>query len=441
MGNRTGIAMPVEDSRLSGFFRLSVEERREIVRKLASLDDTQALAWASTGELSEDSADRMIENVIGTMSLPVGVATNFIIDGKEYIIPFCIEESSVVAAASNIAKRCRSTGGFYSNSDEPIMIGQIQILEIDDFDDAIESINQAKQELLDKCNSLPSRMIALGGGCKDIITRVIETKIGKMLIVHLHVDCRDAMGANAVNTMSELIAPDLEELTKGRVALKILSNLADLRLSRITAKFPPEEMVKSGNREEGLLVIDRIIEAFHFAVSDPYRAATHNKGIMNAISPVGIACGQDWRAIEAGCHAYAAIKSENYTSMSDWYKDEDGNLVGKIELPMAVGTVGGASKVHPAARANLALLGVQSATELGNIMAAAGLAQNLGAMRALATEGIQQGHMKLHARNMAVSAGAEGDEIEIVATKLRNFDGPRTQSLAEKILADLRNHS
>ena len=284
-------------------------------------------------------------------------------------------------------------------------------------------------------------MIALGGGCKDIITRVIETKIGKMLIVHLHVDCRDAMGANAVNTMSELIAPDLEELTKGRVALKILSNLADLRLSRITAKFPPEEMVKSGNREEGLLVIDRIIEAFHFAVSDPYRAATHNKGIMNAISPVGIACGQDWRAIEAGCHAYAAIKSENYTSMSDWYKDEDGNLVGNIELPMAVGTVGGASKVHPAARANLALLGVESATELGNIMAAAGLAQNLGAMRALATEGIQQGHMKLHARNMAVSAGAEGEEIEIVATKLRNFDGPRTQSLAEKILADLRNQS
>lgn len=431
--------MPVEDSRLSGFFRLSVEERRKIVQELSNLSDEESKSWSSSGELSEESADRMIENVIGTMSLPLGIATNFIVDGKEYLVPFCIEESSVVAAASNIAKRCRSTGGFFSNSDDPIMIGQIQIMEIEDMKDAISKIREAKTKLMEKCNSLPSRMISLGGGCKNITTRVINTKVGEMLVVHLEIDCRDAMGANAVNTMAELIAPDLEEITQGRVALKILSNLADKRLSRVKATFPPEQMVKSGDRAEGLLVIQRIIEAYHFAASDPYRAATHNKGIMNAISPVGIACGQDWRAIEAGCHAYAAIKSDRYTSMTDWWQDEDGNLVGEIELPMAVGTVGGASKVHPAARANLALLGVESATELGNIMAAAGLAQNLGAMRALATEGIQQGHMKLHARNMAVSAGATGNEVEIVAEKLRNYDGPRTQSLAESLLKDLRN--
>ena len=433
--------MPVKDSRLSGFFRLSVEERREIVQQLSDLSDEEASSWASTGELSEESADRMIENVIGTMSLPLGIATNFIVDGKEYLVPFCIEESSVVAAASNIAKRCRSTGGFFSNSDEPVMIGQIQIMEIDDMDKAISMINDKKDSLMQKCNSLPSRMISLGGGCKNITSRIVQTDIGDMLVVHLEIDCRDAMGANAVNTMAELIAPDLEEITSGRVALKILSNLADKRLSRVKATFPPEEMVKSGDREEGLLVIQRIIEAYHFAARDPYRAATHNKGIMNAISPVGIACGQDWRAIEAGCHAYAAIKSSNYTSMTDWWQDEDGNLVGEIELPMAVGTVGGASKVHPAARANLALLGVSSATELGNIMAAAGLAQNLGAMRALATEGIQQGHMKLHARNMAVSAGAIGEEVELVAEMLRNYDGPRTQSLAESLLEEIRNQS
>ena len=431
--------MPVEDSRLSGFFRHSVEERRKIVQELSNLSDEESKSWSSSGELSEESADRMIENVIGTMSLPLGIATNFIVDGKEYLVPFCIEESSVVAAASNIAKRCRSTGGFFSNSDDPIMIGQIQIMEIVDMEDAISKIREAKTKLMEKCNSLPSRMISLGGGCKNITTRVINTKVGEMLVVHLEIDCRDAMGANAVNTMAELIAPDLEEITQGRVALKILSNLADKRLSRVKATFPPEQMVKSGDRAEGLLVIQRIIEAYHFAASDPYRAATHNKGIMNAISPVGIACGQDWRAIEAGCHAYAAIKSDRYTSMTDWWQDEEGNLVGEIELPMAVGTVGGASKVHPAARANLALLGVDSATELGNIMAAAGLAQNLGAMRALATEGIQQGHMKLHARNMAVSAGATGDEVEIVAEKLRNYDGPRTQSLAESLLKDLQN--
>ena len=441
MQSHSGISMPVKDSRLSGFFRLSVEERRKIVQQLSDLSDEEALSWASTGELSEESADRMIENVIGTMSLPLGIATNFIVDGKEYLVPFCIEESSVVAAASNIAKRCRSTGGFFSNSDEPVMIGQIQIMEIDDMGKAISMINDKKDSLMQKCNSLPSRMISLGGGCKNITSRIIQTDIGDMLVVHLEIDCRDAMGANAVNTMAELIAPDLEEITNGRVALKILSNLADKRLSRVKATFPPEEMVKSGDREEGLLVIQRIIEAYHFAACDPYRAATHNKGIMNAISPVGIACGQDWRAIEAGCHAYAAIKSSNYTSMTDWWQDEDGNLVGEIELPMAVGTVGGASKVHPAARANLALLGVSSATELGNIMAAAGLAQNLGAMRALATEGIQQGHMKLHARNMAVSAGAIGEEVELVAEKLRNYDGPRTQSLAESLLEEIRNQS
>ena len=431
--------MPVDDSRLSGFYKLSVEDRRNKVAQLSGLSPEEIDALASHGELSEVAADRMIENVIGTMSLPVGVATNFVIDGKSYLIPFCVEESSVVAAASNMAKRCLSNGGFKTNNDEPVMIAQIQVLDLPNVEEAAEAVLTAKYELMAMCNSLPSTMIKLGGGCKDIITRSIDSMSGRMLIVHLLVDTRDAMGANAVNTMAELVSGKIEEITGGRVHLRILSNLATHRLAKVEATFTPEELSEDGTRENGSKIISGILEAHHFAMADPYRAATHNKGIMNAISAIALACGQDWRAIEAGCHAWAAVEEGSYKSMTRWNRDDDGNLVGRIETPMAVGIVGGASKVHPAARANLSMLGVESAQELAGIMAAAGIAQNLGAMRALATSGIQAGHMKLHAKNMAVSAGAIGDEVEQVANIVNAQSGPVTQQLVKDTLENIRN--
>ncbi len=430
--------MPAEKSRIPGFYKLSVAERREEVARLAGLTEQDVAALASHGELDEVAADRMIENVIGTMSLPVGVATNFVIDGKPYLIPFCVEESSIVAAASNMAKRCLKNGGFKTNNDNPVMIAQIQILDIEDLDEATESILTAKYELMAMCNSLPSTMIKLGGGCKDIEVRRIDTISGPMLIVHLLVDTRDAMGANAVNTMAELVTGKIEEITNGRVHLRILSNLATHRLAKVEAIFTPEELSDDGSRENGAKIIKGILEAHHFAMSDPYRASTHNKGIMNAISAIALACGQDWRAIEAGCHAWAAVDTGKYTSMTRWHRNDDGNLVGSIETPMAVGIVGGASKVHPAARANLSILGVESAQELAGIMAAAGIAQNLGAMRALATNGIQAGHMKLHARNMAVSAGAVGEEVETVANIVNAQIGPVTQQLVKETLEKIR---
>ena len=430
--------MPVDDSRLSGFYKLSVEERRNIVARLSNLSDEQIEALSCTGELSESAADHMIENVIGTMSLPVGIATNFIIDEKAYLIPFCVEESSIVAAASNMAKRCLKHGGFKTSSDDSIMIAQMQILDLENTAVAAEAIKTAKYELISACNSIESTMIRLGGGCKDIEVREIDTMQGKMLILHLLVDTKDAMGANAVNSMAERITPNVEQITSGRVHLRILSNLASHRLAKVEARFTPEEMADDGTRESGIKVIKAILEAHSFAMADPYRAATHNKGIMNAISAIALACGQDWRAIEAGCHSWASVETGTYTSMTRWEKDEDWNLIGRIVTPIAVGIVGGASKVHPAARANLAILGVESAKELGGIMAAAGLAQNLGAMRALATVGIQAGHMKLHAKNMAVSAGAIGDEIEIVANIVNSSKQQVTQKLVEETLKSIR---
>ena len=338
-----------------------------------------------------------------------------------------------------MAKRCLKNGGFQTQNDAPMMIGQLQILDVPDLETAMKNLNQNKDEIIALCNSLPSTMIKLGGGCKRIETRVIETLSGPMLILHIIVDCRDAMGANAVNTMAELIAPEVERLTSGRVHLKILSNLAAHRLARVEATFTPEELANDGSIENGQDVIKGIIEAHHFAVSDPFRATTHNKGVMNAISSVAVACGQDWRAIEAGCHAWSAHSNHHYSSMTDWKIDSNGNLVGSIETPMAVGIVGGASKVHPTAKANLAILGVESANELAGIICAAGLAQNLGALRALATSGIQAGHMKLHSRNMAVSAGAVGEEIELVAARLQAHNGPKTQTTVKNILEELRS--
>jgi len=431
--------MPVENSRIGGLYKLSVAERRTLLAELAGLTPEQVAAWAKNGELDEESADRMIENVVGTYSLPIGVATNFVIDQSHYAIPFVLEEPSVVAAASNMAKRCLAKGGFTSNNDEPVMIGQIQVVDCDDSGASRDAIIVAKDDLVASCNEVDPILVKFGGGCRDINARVIETDSGPMVIIHILVDCRDAMGANAVNTMAETIAPHVEKLTGGTVILRIISNLAIHRLARVSAIFTPEEMSNSGEDvEQGAEVIDGVIQAYHFAKADPFRATTHNKGIMNAISAVAIACGQDWRAIESGAHSYAAHERP-YGSLTEWSRDDNGNLVGSIELPMAVGLVGGAVRVHPAAQANVALLGVTTADELAKVIAASGLAQNLGALRALATVGIQAGHMKLHVRNMAVTAGAEGEEVNIVAARLRERGVRITQAAVIEALEELRS--
>tara|TARA_Y100000768_G_scaffold111323_1_gene81961 strand:- start:1632 stop:2933 length:1302 start_codon:yes stop_codon:yes gene_type:complete len=430
--------MPIENSRIEGFYKLSVSERRELLGELAGLNQEQKDAWGESGELDEDAADRMIENVVGTYSLPIGVATNFVIDGSHYAIPFVLEEPSVVAAASNMAKRCLVKGGFKSENDDPVMIGQIQVVGCSEPELAKKSILDERENLINKCNDVDPILVKFGGGCKNIEVRIIETGSGPMVIVHIHVDCRDAMGANAVNTMAEEIAPAVEEITGGTVILRIISNLAVLRLARVSAVFTPEEMSdKGGNSIQGSEVIEGVIQAYHFAEADPFRATTHNKGIMNAISAVALACGQDWRAIEAGAHSYAS-HDRRYGSLTEWSKDDEGNLIGSIEVPMAVGLVGGAVRVHPAAKANVALLGLDTADELAKVMAAAGLAQNLGALRALATVGIQAGHMKLHVRNMAVTAGAEGEEVDIVASSLRQKGGRITQAAVIEELRELR---
>jgi hydroxymethylglutaryl-CoA reductase len=430
--------MPVDSSRLKGFYKLSVPERRSLLADIAGLDDEMVGAWASVGELSEEVADRMIENVIGTYSLPIGVATNFIIDGEHYLIPFVVEEASVVAAASNMAKRCHSKGGFVSDNDEPVMIGQIQVVGCDDPEAAKMAILSAESELIEACNDVDPILVKFGGGCKGVEARIIETGSGPMVIVHILVDCRDAMGANAVNTMAETIAPRIEELSTGTVILRIISNLAVHRLAKVSAVFTPEEMSDNGlDREGGLNVIDGVVQAYHFAAADPFRATTHNKGIMNAISPIAIACGQDWRAIESGAHSYASYGRE-YGSMTHWEKDSEGNLVGSIEIPMAVGLVGGAVRIHPGAQANVALLGLRTANDLAKVMAAAGLAQNLGALRALATVGIQAGHMKLHLMNMVAAAGAEGSEVEAVAKIVRESGERITMAAVEDALASIR---
>ncbi len=430
--------MPVDNSRLKGFYKLSVKERRDMIAELAGLDQEAVDALAAMGELSESAADRIIENVIGTLALPVGVATNFIVDGDHYLVPFALEEPSVVAAASNMAKRCHATGGFVSNNTEPIMIGQIQVVGCDDPFAAKEAVLSATDELVSACNEVDPILVKFGGGCKNLEARVIDTESGPMVIVHILVDCRDAMGANAVNTMAETIAPKIEVITGGTVILRIISNLAVHRLARVSATFTPSEMANTGETpEEGSKVIDGILQAYHFASADPFRATTHNKGIMNAISAIAVACGQDWRAIESGAHSYASHE-RIYGSLTHWEKDADGNLVGSIELPMAVGLVGGAVRVHPTAKANVAIMGARTADELAKVMAAAGIAQNLGALRALATVGIQAGHMKLHARNMAVTAGANDDEVDNVV-EIARASGRITAAAIETALEQVRN--
>jgi hydroxymethylglutaryl-CoA reductase len=399
-----------KNSSIPGFYKLGIDERLEKVKEQVSLSDEEVETIRNTGSLDSDQADRMIENVIGVMPITLGVATNFKINGNDYLVPMAIEEPSVVAAASNSAKMARAEGGFTTSSTEPRMIGQIQLTGMGDPDEAKDAIMAKKDELLDLANEQDPILVKFGGGAKDLEVRIIETIRGHMVIVHMIVDCRDAMGANAVNTMAEAIAPELEEITGGKVYLRIISNLAVHRLARAEAVFSKDAI---GGPE----VVEGILNAFAFADADPYRATTHNKGIMNGITAVVLATGNDTRAIEAGAHSYAAISGE-YKTLTRYEKNEDGDIVGTIELPMAIGLIGGATAVHPTARACVKILGVKTASELGEVMASVGLAQNFAAMRALATEGIQRGHMGLHARNIAVMAGAEGSEIERVVERL-----------------------
>lgn len=405
-----------QSSRLPGFYKLTIDERLERAAAVAGLDAKTKAAFKRLGGLDADQADHMVENVIGVFGLPLGVATNFLINDREFLVPMAIEEPSVIAGASFMAKLARGAGGFHAETTEPLMIGQIQIMDVPDLEAAKTKILEHRDEILAEVDRVDPMILSLGGGARDLEIRILtKTHAGPMLIVHIIYDTRDAMGANAINTAAERLSPMLESLSQGRVHLKILSNLADRRLAKVTCTIPTAAL--AFETFSGPTIRDGIIEAWAFAEADPYRAATHNKGIMNGVDAVVIATGNDWRAVEAGAHAYAA-RSGRYTSLSKWSADKAGDLEGDLELPLAVGTVGGATRVHPLAKACLALMGVENARELAQVIAAVGLAQNLAALRALASEGIQRGHMSLHARQIAIAAGAEGEEIDRIAAKM-----------------------
>ncbi len=399
-----------KSSVISGFYKLSPKERLAIVKDFANLTVEETNLLQESCSLPMDVTDHMIENVIGVFPEPMGIGVNFLINGKNYLIPMATEEPSVIAAASYAAKMVRDGGGFYTSSTTPVMTGQIQVVKLKEANRAKEQVLAAKAEILKNANDQDPVLNSFGGGAKDLDARVIETSMGQMLIVHLYVDCRDAMGANAVNTMTEAVAPVIEQLTGGHVYLRIISNLATKRLVKAWCSVPKEGL-------GGEAVVDGVAYASAFAAADPYRAATHNKGIMNGIIAVVLATGNDHRAIEAGAHAYAALNGQ-YTSISKWTKNDNGDLEGSIEMPMAVGLIGGAVKTHPIARIAMKILNVKSSNEFGEVLAAVGLAQNLGALRALASEGIQRGHMALHARNIAVIAGAKDGQIDVVAELL-----------------------
>jgi hydroxymethylglutaryl-CoA reductase len=427
--------MPTETngSRIPGFYNLTLPQRLKELTQRGELSPDDIAALSGLAGLSTEQADHMIENVVGIYALPLGTALNFIVNGREVLIPMAIEEPSVVAGASFMAKLVRAGGGFTAHADPPEMIGQVQLLCIYDIPAARQAILEQKERLLAEITDLDPVLKRMGGGPRDLEVRLIEeSPIGAFLVVHLIYDVRDAMGANAVNTAVERLAPELENLTGGKAHLRILSNLADHRLARAQCTIPLNELAFKGYSAED--VRDGIISAWAFAQADPYRAATHNKGIMNGVDPVVIATGNDWRAIEAGAHAYAA-RNGRYTSLSTWGQDVQGNLVGSLEMPMAVGIVGGATQVHPVARASLKLMGVTTAGQLAEIIVSVGLAQNLAALRALATEGIQRGHMGLHARQVAIAAGASGEMIEQLASQMVAEKTVRIDR-AKEILAD-----
>ena len=421
-------AMTEHSSRIEGFYKLPIAERVRIVQEFANLTDDEAKSL--TGAAIDPSIpDRMVENAVGAFPIPLGIAMNFTINGKDYLVPMAIEEPSVVAAASNAAKMARDRGGFSTSSTDPVMIGQVQITGVKDPEDAKKRLLQRKDDLLMLANAQDPMLIKLGGGARDLEVRVIKTLEGPNVIVHLLIDVRDAMGANAVNTMAEATAPLIEEISGGKVYLRILSNLAVHRLARAQAVWSKESI---GGPE----VVDGVVQAYLFAEADPFRCATHNKGVMNGIDAVILATGNDTRAIEAGAHSYAA-RSGAYKPLTKFERTKDGDLLGSIELPMAVGLVGGATKVHPTAKACVKLLGVRTARELGEIVAAVGLAQNFAALRALATVGIQKGHMTLHAKNVVISAGSPPELVDevvriIVAEKKIRMDR------AQEVIAELK---
>ncbi|MFC0255650.1 hydroxymethylglutaryl-CoA reductase, degradative [Achromobacter marplatensis] len=425
----------VADSRLPNFRALTPAQRLATIADAASLTPEEQQLLARPGALGLDRADGMIENVIGAFELPLGVAGNFQVNGRDVLVPMAVEEPSVVAAASFMAKLARECGGFETSSSRPLMRAQVQVLGLTDPHGARLALLRERERIVTLANSRDKVLIGLGGGCQDLEVHVFpDTPRGPMIVMHLIVDVRDAMGANTVNTMAEAVAPLVETITGGSVRLRILSNLADLRLARARVRLTPQ--VLDTKDRSGAEIIEGVLDAYTFAAVDPYRAATHNKGIMNGIDPVIVATGNDWRAVEAGAHAYAA-RSGRYTSLTQWEKDTSGALVGTIEMPMPVGLVGGATKTHPLAKLALKIMDVKSAQELGEVAVAVGLAQNLGALRALATEGIQRGHMALHARNIALVAGAVGAEIDTIAKRMAAEQDVRTDR-ALALLEELR---
>ncbi|CUI44407.1 3-hydroxy-3-methylglutaryl-coenzyme A reductase [Achromobacter xylosoxidans] len=424
----------VADSRLPNFRALTPAQRLAAIADAAGLTPEERQQLAEPGALGLDRADGMIENVIGAFELPLGVAGNFQVNGRDVLVPMAVEEPSVVAAASFMAKLARENGGFETSSTRPLMRAQVQVLGLSDPHGARVALLRERERIVKLANSRDQVLIGLGGGCQDIEAHVFaDTPRGPMLVLHLIVDVRDAMGANTVNTMAEAVAPLVEEITGGTVRLRILSNLADLRLSRARVRLAPQTL--DTKDRSGAEIIEGVLDAYVFAATDPYRAATHNKGIMNGIDPVIVATGNDWRAVEAGAHAYAC-RDGRYTSLTHWEKDASGALVGTLEMPMPVGLVGGATKTHPLARLALKIMAVRSAQELGEIAVAVGLAQNLGALRALATEGIQRGHMALHARNIALTVGAVGVEVDQLAKRMaeeKDVRADRALALLEEL--------
>lgn len=427
----------MKTSGISEFYKKSLAERLQLVREFADLSEEEVAVLQKFGSLDFETANRMIENVVSTHPLPLGIATNFIVNQKEILVPMALEEPSVVAAASNAARLCRASGGFVADSDEPIMIGQVQLVKMKNPLQAKEKILKQKKELMGQANQVDATLVKYGGGMRDIQAKVLSTKAGDMVIVYLLVDVRDAMGANAINTMAERLTPKLEELSGGSARLRIISNLAVHRKSRAKAVWKKEELAITNPdfSASGEEVVERILEAYAFAEADPFRAVTHNKGIMNGIDAVAIATGQDFRALEAGCHGYAWFREQTYKPLTKYSKNSKGDLVGEIEIPTAVGLVGGAIKTHPVAKVSLKLLQVKTAQELGQVLAAVGLAQNMAALRALATEGIQKGHMKLHAKNIAVMGGAKGEQIDRIADQLiaeKNIRQSRAEELVQQ---------
>ena len=413
-----------------GFHRLTIEERLDQIASMTELGQDEIQCLKKFGNLPEETANGMVENVIGVMGIPFGVATNLILDGKEMLVPMATEESSVIAAVCNASKQCRSSGGVTSSVSGSEMITQIQLLGLSNPHYARQVLLEKKEKIRELCDATDPLLLENGGGFRDLEVRILETRGGTMVILHLIVDTQDAMGANAVNSMAESLAPKIEEWTGGRVNLRILSNLADRRLARARAVWNLEDL-------GGEQVRDDMLAASWFAEADPYRAATHNKGIMNGVSAVALVTGNDTRALEAGAHAYAS-RSGRYTSLSRWETDGAGNLVGSLEMPMAVGLIGGATRVHPIAKIALKILGVNKAEDLARVMAAVGLVQNYAALKALATTGIQKGHMALHSKNVAMMAGAVGDEVDILAKRLVEIGKIRTDA-AEEELAKIRN--